>query len=80
MDADQLLQALQQAVTQREAADKAEYDALLAALRGKVPLADVIEATGYSREKLRRIARDAGVPLRREATVVSKRQAETEQP
>ena len=80
MDHDQLLSALQRAAKRRQDAaaveQKAaavEHEALVDALRGDVPLANIIEVTGYSREKLRRIAREADVPLRRAPTVVSNR-------
>jgi len=87
MDHAQLLSALDRAAKRRQdasaveqAAAAVEHEALVAALRGGVPLANIVEATDYSREKLRRIARDANVPLRRAPTVVSKRQVESDQP
>lgn len=79
MDHDQLLRGLQRAVQRRKDAAAAEDQALADALRGGVKLADIAEATGYSRETLRRFARKQDIPLRREPTVVSKRQAKPEQ-
>lgn len=79
MDHDRLLHALQRAAKRRQDSETAEYEALIAALKGGVKLADIAEATGYSRETLRRTARKEDIPLRREPTVVSKRQVETEQ-
>lgn len=85
MNHDQLLAALKRAATRRQDAAAAErkaadveHEALVDALRGGVPLAHIIEVTDYSREKLRRIAREADVPLRRAPTVISKRTLETD--
>lgn len=46
------------AVTAREQAEAAELEAILAALRSGVRQADVARASGYSREHLRRLARE----------------------
>lgn len=61
------------------AAEKARTDlhaAIGAALRAGVRPRDVVATTGLTGESIRRIAREQGVPPLREATVVSKRQAE----
>lgn len=50
-------------------------DAMLAGVRPR----DLIAETGLTSETVRRVAREQGVPPLREATVVSKRQAESGQ-
>lgn len=73
MDHAQLLDVVQRADKHRKDAQDAWRDAVIAALKGGVPLADLIVAGDTSRESLRRIARDADVPLRRAPTVISNR-------
>lgn len=50
-----------EAVAARKQAEAAELAAILAALRAGVRQADVVRASGYSREHLRRLARDNGI-------------------
>lgn len=66
-----------------EARKRAEEDAartfaeaVVAALRAGVRPGQVAEATGYSRETIRRIAREHDVPRLREPTVTSRRKAD----
>jgi len=60
---------------EEDAAD-AFADAVVEALRAGVKPGQVAEATGYSRETIRRIARAHDVPRLREPTVTSRRKAD----
>jgi IS5 family transposase len=62
-----LIQRIIDAVTQRERANAEEVEAILAALRAGVRQADVARASGYSREHLRRLAREHGIESSRPA-------------
>ncbi len=55
------------------------HEAIVKALREGARPRDVIRTTGLTGEAVRQIARKAGLPPLREATVVSKRQAESDQ-
>ncbi len=52
---------LRSAVTKRGEAETEELAAILDALRSGVRQADVVRITGYSREHLRRLARENGI-------------------
>ncbi len=74
--------ALRRAVRAKKRAEKAVEDARNAlaaaiadALRDGMKPTDAVKETGYTREHIRRIAREHHVPPLREATVVSKRAA-----
>lgn len=54
------LRAYERANTGLEAARKELRGAIVRALDGGMSQADVVRATGYTRETIRRIARDAG--------------------
>lgn len=57
----ELRDALKRAVALRKRGQKAERDAIVAALRGGLRQVDVMHATGRSREHIRRVARSAGI-------------------
>ncbi|MBO3751549.1 hypothetical protein J5X84_36215 [Streptosporangiaceae bacterium NEAU-GS5] len=58
-----LIEQLRAAVQARQAAEKAELAAIIKALTpgSGIQQKAVVEATGYSREHIRRIARDHGI-------------------
>lgn len=59
-----------------EKARKALAAVIAEAMREGMRPVDVVKETSYTREHIRRIAREKDVPPLREATVVSKRDAE----
>jgi len=71
-----LRQAVRAKARTETAADKARAalaDAIADALREGMQPRDVVKETGYTREHIRRIAREHDVPPLREATVVSRK-------
>lgn len=64
-----LIQRVRDASSRRQQAQDLETKAILEALRHDgVRQADVVRASGYSREHLRRLAREHGIEAKREAT------------
>lgn len=70
------LQRQSRARAELDAATREMHQALADAIRAGVRPRDLIAESGLKGETVRRIAREQGVPPLREATVVSKRQAE----